>query len=61
MRVGVGDLSRTPAEPNTATWVYVIGNPYLSKAGPSSAFEIPPRTMTIAPITKKSLLTDTSI
>src|SRR5260370_29415693 len=58
MSVGVGDLSRTPAEPNTATWVCVIGNPNLSKAGRSSAFAlIPPSTTTVAPIIKKSLLT----
>jgi hypothetical protein len=61
MSVGVGDLSR-PAEPNTATWVCVIGNPNLSKAGRSSAFAlIPPSTTTVAPIIKKSLLTYTSV
>src|SRR6267378_4631893 len=55
MSVGVGDLSRTPAEPNTATWVCVIGNPNLSKAGRSSAFAlIPPSTTTVAPIIKKA-------
>jgi len=62
MSVGVGDLSRTPAEPNTATWVCVIGNPNLSKAGRSSAFAlIPPSTTTVAPIIEKSLLTHTSV
>jgi hypothetical protein len=62
MSVGVGDLSRTPAEPNTATWVCVIGNPNLSKAGRSSAFAlIPPSATTVAPIIKKSLLTHTSV
>jgi hypothetical protein len=62
MSVGVGDLSRTPAEPNTATWVCVIGNPNLSKAGRSSAFAlIPPNTTTVAPIIEKSLLTHTSV
>jgi hypothetical protein len=62
MSVGVGDLSRTPAEPNTASWVCVIGNPNLSKAGRSSAFAlIPPSTTTVAPIIKKILLTHTSV
>jgi hypothetical protein len=62
MSVGVGDLSRTPAEPNTATWVCVIGNPNLSKAGRSSAFAlIPPSTTAVAPIIKKSLLTHASV
>jgi hypothetical protein len=55
MSLGVGDLSRTPAEPNTATSVCVIGNPNLSKAGRSSAFAlIPPSTTTVAPIIKKA-------
>jgi hypothetical protein len=62
MSVGAGDLSRTPAEPNTATWVCVIGNPNLSKAGRSSAFAlIPPSTTTVAPIIEKSFLTHTSV
>jgi hypothetical protein len=62
MSVGVGDLSRTPAEPNTATWVCVIENPNLSKAGRYSAFAlIPPSTTTVAPIINKSLLTHISV
>jgi len=45
MTVGVGDLTRTSAEPSTETWVCVIGNPNVSKAGRSSAFAlIPPST-----------------
>jgi hypothetical protein len=62
MSVGVGDLSWTPAEPSTATWVCVIGNPNLSKAGRSSAFTlIPPSTTIAAPIIEKSLPTYTSV
>jgi hypothetical protein len=62
MSVGIGDLSRMPAEPNTATWICVTGSPNLSKAGRSSAFAlIPPSTTTVAPIIKKSLLTHTSV
>jgi hypothetical protein len=62
MSVGVGDLSWTPAEPSTATWACVIGNPNLSKAGRSSAFAlIPPSTTTVAPIIQESLLTHTSV
>jgi len=62
MSVGVGDLSRTSAEPSTETWVCVIGNPNLSKAGSSSAFAlIPPSTTTVTPIIKKSLLMHTSV
>jgi hypothetical protein len=55
MSVGVGDLSRTSAEPSTETWVCVIGNPNLSKAGSSSAFAlIPPSTTTVTPTIKKA-------
>ncbi|WGD55217.1 hypothetical protein QA641_15850 [Bradyrhizobium sp. CB1650] len=62
MSVGVGDLSLTPAEPNTATWVCVTGNPDLSKDGRSTAFAlIPPSTTNVAPIIEKNLLTHTSV
>jgi hypothetical protein len=54
MTVGVGDLTRTSAEPSTETWVCVIGKPDLSKVGSSSAFAlIPPSTTTVAPIIEK--------
>jgi len=60
--LGVGDLTRTSAEPSTETWVRVIGNPNVSKAGSSSAFAlIPPSTTTVAPIIDNSLLMHTSV
>jgi hypothetical protein len=60
--LGVGDLTRTSAEPSTETWVCVIGNPNVSKAGSSSAFAlIPPSTTTVAPIIDNSLLMHTSV
>src|SRR5260370_20852251 len=55
MSVGVGDLARTSAEPNTEALVCVIGNPNFSKAGSSSAFALIPRsTTTVAPIIENS-------
>jgi hypothetical protein len=55
MSVGVGDLARTSAEPNTEACVCVIGNPNFSKAGSSSAFALIPRsTTTVAPIIENS-------
>jgi hypothetical protein len=48
--VGIDELSRTPAEPSTETWVGVIGNPSFSKDGnsePSAAR--PPSTINAVP------------
>src|SRR5260370_33587707 len=62
MSIGIGDLSRTSAEPSTEVWVWVIGNRNFSNAGRSSAFAlIPPSTTTVAPMIENSLLIHTSV